>query len=502
MKGDFTRDTFDPARHFSRVLMQQGRVQLDADFNEQAAILLRYLRVLATDLLGPHAGPDSGALGFEIVTKGSPINLAAIEPDETRRGVLQAALNKGDLVIGPGRYYVRGVLVENARARLFSEQAGYPFGADPIETLTKRTDALLIYLDVWERHVTYVDDDRIREAALGGPDTCSRAQVVWQVRALPAPKDGGKIDCNAVSGWTATGDGRLRARARRDKPATDLCVISPDARYRGAENQLYRVEVHAGGQVGAAGQTPSFTWSRDNGTVIFPLRSVAGTTVSVEHLGRDQRSTLSHGDWVELVDDGIVYREAPGPLARVEDVDRDELTVTLSLPQGAPPLPAFTEEEAAARHAILRRWDHAGDPKANGGALAIVEFESTPAGLEQGWIELEDGVQIWFRKSATGRTYRTGDYWLIPARVATGDVEWPDAVDSAGAPVLDDDGNPIGAPLPPHGPAHWFAPLRLLPRIVGGADPGTTDCRCRIKRLPCVDYRYAFAGAGIGGNNL
>ena len=31
MKGDFTRNTFDPRKHFARVLMQQGRVQLDAD---------------------------------------------------------------------------------------------------------------------------------------------------------------------------------------------------------------------------------------------------------------------------------------------------------------------------------------------------------------------------------------------------------------------------------------------------------------------------------------
>ena len=41
MKGDFTRDTFDPTRHFSRVLMQQGRVQLDADWNEQTAIVMQ-----------------------------------------------------------------------------------------------------------------------------------------------------------------------------------------------------------------------------------------------------------------------------------------------------------------------------------------------------------------------------------------------------------------------------------------------------------------------------
>ena len=47
MKGDFTRDTFDASNHFTRVLMQQGRVQLDADWNEQTAILLHYLQSLA-----------------------------------------------------------------------------------------------------------------------------------------------------------------------------------------------------------------------------------------------------------------------------------------------------------------------------------------------------------------------------------------------------------------------------------------------------------------------
>ena len=30
MKGDFTRNTFDPTKHYSQVLMQQGRVQLDS----------------------------------------------------------------------------------------------------------------------------------------------------------------------------------------------------------------------------------------------------------------------------------------------------------------------------------------------------------------------------------------------------------------------------------------------------------------------------------------
>ena len=44
MKSDISRNTFDPAKHFSRVIMQQGRVQLDADWNEQADILLHSIR--------------------------------------------------------------------------------------------------------------------------------------------------------------------------------------------------------------------------------------------------------------------------------------------------------------------------------------------------------------------------------------------------------------------------------------------------------------------------
>ncbi len=67
MKGDFTRNTFDPEKHFLRVLMQQGRVQLDSDWNEQASILLHYLQTLATDLIGPYAGPVGDNWGFAIL---------------------------------------------------------------------------------------------------------------------------------------------------------------------------------------------------------------------------------------------------------------------------------------------------------------------------------------------------------------------------------------------------------------------------------------------------
>jgi len=53
MKGDFARVTFDPTRHYSQVFQQQGRVLLEADWNEQGNIQLHLLRSLIRDLLGP-----------------------------------------------------------------------------------------------------------------------------------------------------------------------------------------------------------------------------------------------------------------------------------------------------------------------------------------------------------------------------------------------------------------------------------------------------------------
>jgi hypothetical protein len=37
MKGDFSRFTFRPSKGYTSVRMQQGRVSLDSDWNEQVA---------------------------------------------------------------------------------------------------------------------------------------------------------------------------------------------------------------------------------------------------------------------------------------------------------------------------------------------------------------------------------------------------------------------------------------------------------------------------------
>src|ERR1041385_181307 len=56
MYADVSRNALAFRPRTSRVIWQQGRVQLDADANEQTTALLHYLRALGEDVIGVHAG--------------------------------------------------------------------------------------------------------------------------------------------------------------------------------------------------------------------------------------------------------------------------------------------------------------------------------------------------------------------------------------------------------------------------------------------------------------
>lgn len=449
MKGDFSRNTFDPQRHFSRVLMQQGRVQLDADWNEQASINLHYLRTLHVDLVGPHWGPVGH---FKV----GPITTA------------------GDIfTVAPGHYYVNGILCENAAAQTYTKQASFPL----LESERNPTGTFLAYLDVWERHITWLDETLIREVALGGPDTTTRAQITWQVKLAPAANARDRAAAEKLVDELRARKKMpaLRARAKRDIAQTNLCVIPPESRYRGAENQLYRVEIHqvarnADGTITGA----TFKWSRDNGSIVFPVTAVqkAGddVVVNVAHLGRDDISTLAENDMVELVDDAYALRNLAEPIGRVKKIDRATLLVTIEVKD---PNPLLTKTG----HMVLRRWDYEGDPAVSTGALPVVEANA--AGGTNRWLALEDGIEIQF---VDGGDYHNGDYWMIPARTATGDVEWPVELAPDGAPKRDLDGNTTPLPVEPAGIAHYYAPLAIVTIAATGTSV-VTDCRNEIKPM-------------------
>jgi Family of unknown function (DUF6519) len=467
MKGDFTRITFDDGKHYSLVFGQQGRVQLDADANEMNIIHLAFYRRLAADLIGPHGGPGKS---FLLTT-----------PEDNGQKVPK------DLEIGRGHYYVDGTLCEADSITRYSQQRGSPL---PLQLEAGKS--YLAYLDVWDRHVTaYEDEDEerigIREVALRGPDTTSRAEIIWQVKWLPitaaditklkdADPQKAYDNFRKFLGESDIVSGQLRARALKPRAADEPCLISPEGKYRGAENQLYRVEIHHPGtalketdDASRVDQTTiaTFKWSRENGSVIYPITDLQGEVATLRDLGRDSRFGLSPDDWVEIVDDDYALQNRAEPLLQVKEINRDNMQVTL---KKAPVSSVGTDP---AKHPLMRRWDQPSD------GLMVVE---TLGDDDSDWIfTLEDGVQIQFNgveslnagprvPAGAKATYRTGDYWLIPARVATADVDWP------GPP-----GNPRSRT--PLGISHSFAPLGIISGQAGNIVGLDTDLRRTWKSL-------------------
>jgi hypothetical protein len=489
MRTDITRNTFDAAKNFSRVLMQQGRVQLDADWNEQTSILLHYLRALAVDVIGQSAGPNA-ACGFELIVNQQRLGdlfHGSVPP------TVQQIFNGQHVLITPGRYYVDGWLAENAEFVSFFHQPHFKRQGDVSELRQSMppNGRSLIYLDVWERAVTFVDYDSIREKALGGPDTATRAQVVWRVRNrdLTEMEDAPSSQSRCVAikrGWEEwkqaqrANRGKLRAKVKEEEGSDDPCVASAESAYRGVENQLYRVEIHREGRAGDANSesilsnVATFKWSRDNGSVFAAWLNQEGEALTMGGL-HDRARGFASGQWIELSDDERELRGKPGRLVKVNKLDGDIVTIE----QSSEPV----DRKQFSHTAVARRWDQheTEETKLHKGAIPVVEGQ---------WFTLEDGVQVYFESAPAGgpaNHYRTGDYWLIPARVATKNIEWPQERDSHGKTGP--------AAVAPHGVTHHYAPLGIL--SLAGGNFGFEDCRCRFDPLPCA-HGYPFDGEGIG----
>lgn len=496
MKGDFTRSTFRPSKHHSGVRLQQGRILLDADWNEQVDIQAHRERTAVRDVVGFSGAPLRYA-GFALTVEG------------------------GNLRIGRGRYYVDGVPCEAEQDVAFAAEDEVPAQPDlPGAALPTNPGRYVAYLDVWERHITAFEDPAIREVALGGPDTTTRTRTVWQVKLEPA---GNLTRGDLGAGWApenARGtEVRLRAQARRDAAAEGSPVELAGSGYRRLENQLYRVEIHDGGepygaprssatavtevlpngvrvaddgQTWRAGQvvelfggisdepgtlaritavdeedrtltldkdvakmTPqpdnlrpvaTFKFSRDNGTVLAGLAKIEENRLVVSDPGKDPVTEFSGDRWVELSDEERALRGEPGVLVQVGPALGDELMVR-NWPNGTP----LTIDDFGTRPTV-RRWDS----------------ERTLPVSVGGWLDLEDGVQVEFEVGSDTEprgTFAAGDYWWIPARSLTRSVEWPR--DISGEPSFE----------ARHGVEHRYGVLALLQLAADGAWSLESDLR-------------------------
>ena len=234
----------------------------------------------------------------------------------------------------------------------------------------------------------------------------------------------------------------------------------PDAGYRGVEYQLYRVEV-----IAVDGDDVAFAWSRENGSVVAAWTGTAKADLQVSGMP-DQHRGFAAKDWVELSWDGHEAAGVAGTFARVVAVDGT--TVRIDPKTATGPVEA---DPAARPHAVVRRWDQRErtGQKWFAGGVAVTEVSG-----DEDRQPLEDGIAVQFMAPQVAgepaHTYRVGDFWTFPARVATGAVGWP----------VDDHDKPRA--LPPQGPVHHYAPLGWL-----GVDGKWTELRRQFAQIAkCV----------------
>lgn len=431
MNGDFSRWTFDPAKGYTGVLEQQGRVRMDADFNEFVAILEHLRQSLTTDVIGVSGAPAVGG-GFAVVT--ATVQTVDGQP-------------RPKLEFSKGRIYVEGIACELASDTDLDAQ---PYPPAPVPGLDLPPDASdgseridLVYLDVWQRHVSAIEDEDLREVALQGPDTTTRLQTICQIRVQP-DVSGSDASCAGPlpAAITTPSGGRLTTSVDVSAPPANPCIIAAGGGYTGLENRLYRVEIHRAGDL-TTSNSATFKWSRDNAAIVYPIASFeAADRVQVGQLGRDAALALQRNDWVEVIGDESELPGEAGTLAQIDTIDEARRLITF---KSGTDLTQHANEQ----HARLRRWDGAGS---SGEGIAVSSAD----------VEVEDGIKVRFGLDGTG-TFHVGDYWFFAARTLGREVE-------------------ILSAAPPHGIAHHFAKLALVrwQKSAGTWEPapdGVCDCR-------------------------
>lgn len=420
MSTDISRQRFDPNHDFSAVLMQQGRVLLDADWNEAVEILDRRRRAETMDTIGRCVVPTTTPEGFEIGLDGST------------------------LTIGPGRIYVDGLLAENHGAaplnwdphlaELHGESIAYedqPYLPEAATVAPPPTSGgpHLVYVKVWRREVTPLQEPDLVESAVG-VDSTTRWQTVWQVRVLEDVGEG--VTCatppESIDSWVDLVEpsaGRLSTSTTDVDVEDDPCVLPDSGGYRGLENRLYRVEIHEVDEAGNA----TFKWARHNASVATAVHAINGVNLVVELTGRDEELRFSTGDWVEVTDDVRELAGLPGIFAKVAGVTDATRTIELedALPAGTFPT-SGGGSTLPGRHTRIRRWDQKGEVRTTDDTLHFDLDSGSSEGLipvptDGTSLRLEHGIVVTFSLDPAGGRFRAGDSWVFAARSADASLE-------------------------------------------------------------------------------
>lgn len=434
MTADRARVSYDPTRQYRAVVAEQGRVTLEADTNEAASIAGEALRFETIDIVGPAAAIKKGYLPG-------------------------GGAGPGGVTIAPGVFYLGGWRLALDAAVDLSQQPDW-LDQPPVSITTGN---FLVALLLNEQIVCAVEDQALREVALGGPDTAARARLMQHFLRLPLETatcttgaelvqqdlaaDGVTLDPATLQ---IMSQARLQVGFVPGPVATDPCTPAAAGGYLGADNQLVRVTVTA---FDATANTGTLLWGWNNaaflyrtamtitGTTPDPFTlTLIGTPVDGEHAPQFGQAVEILRSEASLGDDSFIA--APQgfvtTLAQAYNVDTGEVRLVDQLP------PEYQSDE---NPLFIRLWQ------------AQVPF----AGGQSTALDNVSGVTVTVTLPALPSLIALRPFWTFAVRPST--------------PVLVYPQHYLEAPQPPDGPRQWIADLAVITAQGRGGSTLVQDCR-------------------------
>ncbi len=499
MPSDLTRPYGDPP-HYKAVVMQQGRVILDRDFNALQDLIDRRIAADALDEIGPCGTPDDG-LAISLPTPGESQSVSASHWRP----------RPWDFLIKPGVMYVGGQRVvferppESLPPLSYFHQPDWANPPDPFGHSTSHSfpQHEFIYLHAYEQEVGAVEDPDLLEVALGGPDTSQRVRLMRRiVRLSVAGTDCATALADANTDWGNWGyrfdsatmrllpEVRLQVGFTSTLSTSNPCDPVAQGGYLGAENQLIRVMIH---DPGKGGSSASLLWGYDNASFLYRVTvDTTGTVLQLSQPPVDVFHNPSPNQVVEVLRTAMVLgtepdqtdptgqrtivrciAEATGFVATVVSYTSSDNSLVLE-----PALPTtFTSDP---NPLFLRVW--VGRQSFDLSSTApIVLTDPTPNASSP-------GLQVTITQptsTAKGATLPAGAFWLFAVRPSTPQALYPERF--------------LNAPQPPDGPRQWVCPLAVIDWAqrdfvsVSTQEGVVHDCRV------CFDNLVTLTNRRLGG---
>jgi len=447
MASDRARVSYDPSRKWRGVIAQQGRVTVEADWNEAAMIGEERDRQAALDVIGPVATPDRG--------------YAVTAPPRSER----SGRAPGDLTIGPGTLYLGGERLDLTEKVRYSAQPDWlDHSTDPMWRAPRaRRDGdirhELIYLLAAEQEVSAVEDPALADVALGGPDTMQRRRILQHF--VRCPSESGTCEGSRDAFERSLADHGLTfdAAEMTVRSAARLKVSFPDTagrgqpaaagRYLGAENQMIRVMV-AG--IGDATGQPTIVWGFDDASFLYRVQTAVPasgtTTLTLASAPVDSYHYPQRGHAVELLRDAVKL------------TDTDYIASSTG----------FVSTVTGAYQPTGRTLVIAGEPGGYPGEYLAAE--RTPQLYLRVWraaAQVQAGKPVPLGDTGvcvtltSGNGFHVGDFWRFALRPEQPTAVYPERY--------------LHAPQPPEGPRTWACPLAVV-RWDEDGDEGLTASSC------------------------